>query len=95
MGVSKRATGVNLLNHIKQKNLLENLQTTYIQRCNYDGKEVDSPYFRDKQSWIFTISYVHQNKLYTYQSCGKSKKEALNISLEMASEHLSTIIHYT
>ena len=95
MGVSKRTTGVNLLNHIRQKNLLNNLQTTYVQRFDYNGDELDSPYFRDKQAWIFTFSYEHEGNHYTYTHCGRSKKEALNLALEKASEHLSSIIHHT
>ena len=95
MGISNRATGVNLLNHIRQKNLLDNLQTTYVQRCNYDGETIDSPYFTDKQAWIFTFSYTYEGKQYSYTHCGRSKKEALNLVLEKASEHLSSIIHHT
>ena len=95
MGISNRATGVNLLNHIRQKNLLDNLQTTFIQRCNYDGEPINSPYFRDKQSWIFTFSYAYEGKQYSYTHCGRSKKEAATFTLEKTLEHLSTIIHYT
>lgn len=95
MGISKRATGVNLLNHIIQKKLLDNLQTTYVQRGNYEGEPINSAYFRDKQSWIFTFSYVYQGNQYTYTYCGRSKKEATTFTLEKASEHLSSIIHHT
>ena len=48
MGISNRATGVNLLNHIRQKNLLDNLQTTYVQRCNYDGETILS---KNEATW--------------------------------------------
>ena len=95
MGISKRATGVNLLNHIRQKNLLNNLQTTYVQRFDYNGKTIDSPYFTNKQAWIFTFSYQYQGNQYSYTHCGRSKKESLNLVLEKASEHLSSIIHHT
>lgn len=95
MGVSKRTTGVNLLNHIRQKNLLNNLQTNYIQRCNYNGQSINSPHFSDKQSWIFTLSYDYQGNHYTYADCGTSKKTAVISTLEKASEHLSSIIHDT
>ena len=95
MGLSNRATGVNLLNYIRQKNLLDNLQTTFIQRCNYNGEPINSPYFKENQSWIFTLSYDYQGNHYTYTHCGRNKKEATSFTLEKASEHLSTIIHYT
>lgn len=95
MGVSKRTTGVNLLNHIRQKNLLNNLQTTYVQRFDYNGDVLDSPYFRDKQAWIFTFSYDHQGNHYSYTHCGRSKRQALDLALEQAYEQLSTIIHHT
>ena len=95
MGISRRATGANLLNYLRQTNVLENLEIKYIQRCDYDGPEIDSPSFQDKLSWICLLSYQHNGQDVSFSQCAKTKRKASNLTLEVADSHLSNIIQYT
>lgn len=95
MGVTRRSTGVNLLNYIRQKNVVENITIQHIQRREYDGLKIESKYFRDMQSWICIFKYQHNGETFDYIDCAMSKKEATNFTLDKASNHLSTIIQYT
>ena len=95
MGITRRATGVNLLNYIRQKNVVDNITIQHIQRRTYEGNEIDSKYFRDMQSWICIFKYQYDGKSFDYIDCAMSKKEATNFTLDKASNHLSKIIQYT
>lgn len=92
MGVTRRATGINLLNHIRQKNVVDNITILHIQRREYDGLETDSKYFKDKQSWICIFKYQHNGETFDYIDCASSKKDASNLAIGQAYSHIFKIL---
>lgn len=91
MGISRRCTGCNLLNYCIQKDLLKNLKTHHIQRKNYKGEIINSPYYSKSDSWIFEISW-NNDKLEKFVGCGKSKKEAVDLTLNLAEDTIFKLI---
>ena len=92
MGISNRATGLNLLNYIRQKNVVDNITIQHIQRRNYNGLEIDSKHFNDVQSWICIFKYKYNGETFDYIDCAGSKKDASNLAIEQAHSHIFKII---
>lgn len=91
MGISRRCTGCNLLNYCIQKELLKNLETHHIQRRDYSGSKIISPYYSNNNSWIFEISW-NNDKKEKFIGCGRSKKEAVDIALNLAEDTIIKLI---
>ena len=76
--ISKRCTGLNLLNHIKQK---------YDYKINY--QQIMDIYSEHHAQWLVTFEFNNR----VYEVIGKSKKEGVEKILERANEEIYQVIN--
>lgn len=88
MGISNRCTGVNLLNHIKQKKLFETIEVIFTQIMDLEDEEVRNNYLREqyhKSDWIVELRLDDNH----YTTNNKTKRAGL---LDVLNQSNSTIL---